>query len=139
MLSIRIRERDEAARKSALARQKVREALDHLAWLEACLKKADAELDDKKARNILDGEALHLHGLCCAGLSIDMEVAEIAIMKANLAADQAAKELAEAHKATEVLEKLKEKEFETWQKEELRKEAIAMDEVAVTRFLKKES
>ena len=138
VLRLRLKERDEAAIKNALAARMLNEAREALAALEGELDDTEALLDRIKRADQLDGETLHYHRLHCVGLAMDIRQAEYQVMKCNEEVALAAQLLIEAHKASEILEKLKEHEVEEWRQEEHRKEVIKMDEVAVSGFRKKE-
>lgn len=139
VLGIRRREEDEAARLHAVARERLERARAWLMDLEGNMELTLALLEDDKRANRVDAETLHYHSLHCAGLESDMVCAEKEITVANEAVRLAALALTEAHKAVEILEKLRERDEEEWRKEELRKETIAMDEVAVMRHRAKEA
>lgn len=139
VLGIRRREEDEAARVHAVARERLDRARDWLSDLESNMRLTLALLDEDKKANRVDAEVLHYHSLHCAGLESDMELAEREICAANEAVRIAALALTEAHKAVEMLEKLRERDEEEWRKAELRRETLAMDEVAVMRHRSKEA
>lgn len=139
VLSVRKREEDEAARVHALARAKLDRARSALARLDGELAETRAALEEDQRADRVDGERLHVHSLRCAGLDVDMERTEREIEAANDEVRAAALALTEAHKAVEILQKLRERDEEAWKKSEARKEAYAMDEVAVMRHRSKEA
>lgn len=139
VLVIRRKERDFCATELARAKARVTEIRNYLAKLEEDRVNTEYRLESVKKENRLDQRELYLHSLHCAGLESDVAGAEEELIKANQLAAAAMEALNQAHKALEILERLKEKDFEAWQKEQLRKETVAMDELAVSGFRNKES
>lgn len=139
VLGVRRREEDEAAKVHALARERLDRARNWLIDLESNMRLTLSLLDEDKRADRVDAETLHYHSLHCAGLESDMACAEKEIAVANEAVRLAVLALTEAHKAVEMLEKLRERDEEEWRKAELRRETLAMDEVAVMRHRSKEA
>lgn len=138
LLVLRIKERDRLAREFAVAKARLQEARLHLSCLESDLEKTQKSLEGIKKEDRLDNKELHYHALHITGLEVDIVKAENEVITANREAAKAMEALTNAHKEAEIMEKLKERDFEAWQKAVLKKEAIAMDELAVSRYRKKE-
>lgn len=138
VLSIRRTEEDEASRKFAIAKARLTRAREALLALEEALEDNEASLEAKKRADKLDGEYIHRHGLRHAGLIHDIDLARSEVVAANGAARKAGEALTEAHRAVEVLEKLRERDLEAFHKDQQRREAVQMDEVAVSRHRLKE-
>ena len=138
VLMLRHRQRDQATLRHAEARRRLEVAETRLAELVLTLEATQAELDEIKHKNRLTQELLHYHMLHCAGVQEDIRCTEAEVAEANRAAERTASELLEAHRAAEILEKLKERDQETWREGEAKRERDQMDEVAVTRHRMKE-
>jgi len=138
VLTIRNRQREQATLRHAEARKRLEEAEQRLDLLTHVLEATMHELDRAKHANRLNKETLHYHTLHCAGVKDDIKKTEYEVAEANVAAERTAAELLEAHRAAEVLEKLREKDFDAWKEQEAKKEMKQMDEVAVTRHRMKE-
>lgn len=138
ILVLRIKERDRLAREFALAKAKLQQARLTLAALESELESTQKSLEEIKKEDRLDHKELYYHALHITGLETDIIKAESEVITANREAAKAMETLTEAHKEAEIMEKLKERDFEAWQKAQLKKEAVAMDELAVSRYRKKE-
>lgn len=138
VLSIRRSEEDEASRKFALAKARLTKAREALLALEEAQDENESSLEAKKRADKLDGEYIHRHALRHAGLTHDIDLARNEIVAANHEARKANEALTEAHRAVEVLEKLRERDLEAFRKDQLRREAVQMDEVAVSRHRLKE-
>lgn len=138
VLSIRLREQDEASRKNALAQQRLVQARNALVAVEEDKRCTEENLERIKREDILDAKTLHLHALRFAGLAVDIEKAVVEIARANNEARIAAEILAEVHKSVEILKKLRERDEKEYNANLQKKERAEMDEIAVTRFRMKE-
>jgi len=138
VLTLRCRQREQATLRHAEAKQRLMDAQAKLGALMAVLEKTLSALDQVKRSDRLCKETLHYHMLHCAGVKQDMARTESEIREADLVVERTTAELLEAHRATEVLEKLKEKDHEAWKEEQAKLEREQMDEVAVTRHRMKE-
>lgn len=138
ILTLRHRQREQATLRHAEARRRLEEAEARLAQLIRALTSTQAELDEVKRKNRVTHELLHYHMLHCAGVDHDIHRTQAEVAEANRAAERTAAELIEAHRAAEILEKLKERDQESWREEQARRERDEMDEVAVSRHRMKE-
>lgn len=96
------------------------------------------ELDDLKRRDELTTDVLYLHSLHSSGLRRQLHRARRDLADRAAEAERAGAELLEAHRAVEALEKLRERDEAAWRKDRARKEADAIDEIAVSRHRARE-
>jgi flagellar export protein FliJ len=96
------------------------------------------ELDDLKRRDELTADALYLHSLHAAGLRRQLHRARHDLAGCAAEVERTGAELLEAHRAVEALEKLRERDEAVWRKNRARKEADAIDEIAVSRHRARE-
>ena len=90
-------------------------------------------LDGLKHRDELSEQALYLHSLHLAGLRREIDAATSQVAAAEQEVERTAAELLKAHQAREALEKLREREEDTWRRDQATREAKEMDEIAVRR------
>jgi len=133
VLVVRCLQEDAAQQRHAAALEELREAERRLGELRTGLVATLDALDDVKRRDELTVEALHLHSLHVAGLRRAIHVARVDVQHGSAKAEQTGKELLEAHRAREALEKLRERELEGWQKAQVQRERKQLDEIAVSR------
>lgn len=138
VLSVRRLQEEAAQQRHAEAQERCRAAEEVVSALTECLQAALEELDDLKRRDELTADALYLHTLHGAGVRRRLVVARQEHACAAEEAERAACELLAAHRAVEALEKLRDRDEAAWRKEQARKEADAIDEMAVSRHRARE-
>lgn len=138
VLNIRHRQCEQATHRHAEARRRLELAELRLRELGELYERTEHDLDLAKHSNRLCKEVFHYHTLHCAGVKEDIRRAEREVAEVTIAAERTAAELLEAHRAAEVLEKLRQNELEAWKKDQAQKEMQQMDEVAVSRHRMKE-
>lgn len=138
VLGVRRLQEEAAQHCHAEALRACTEAAEAVRRLDADLGVALEELDDLKRRDRLTVDALYLHTLHTAGLRRRLFAARQEQRRAEERAEQTAAELLEAHRAVEALEKLKERDEAAWRRAQARREAEAIDEIAVLRHRARE-
>ncbi|MBI5017367.1 MAG: flagellar export protein FliJ [Deltaproteobacteria bacterium] len=138
VLSVRRLQEEAAQQRHARARERCLAAEAAVADLSAEMHAALEALDALKRCDELTADALYLHSLHASGLRRRLHVARTELARCAAEVERAATELVEAHRAVEALEKLRERDEATWRKERARKEADAIDEIAVSRHRARE-
>ena len=138
VLSVRRIQEETAQQRQAEARSELLRSQGVLEEACARLRRAQEDLDERKRRDDLTSEALHLHSLHVAGQRQAIERAREAVSAASKHLEEAREALLEAHRAREALERLREREEITWKRREARQEARAVDEIAVSRHRARE-
>lgn len=133
VLSVRRLQEESAQQRHAEALEQCRRVEARLRDLAEQLARGLEELDDAKRRDALTTEAIHLHSLHSSGVRRMIQATRLEHERCTEEVERTAAELLEAHRAREALEKLRERELEAWRREESRREAIQIDEIAVTR------
>jgi flagellar export protein FliJ len=138
VLSVRRLQEEAAQQALAQAREELARASATLVSLEGDLLTAQEEVDALKRSDELTPEALYLHSLHGAGLRRKIDQARQVLARASDAAEAAAARVLEAHRAREALERLREREEVSWRKDQDRREARELDEIAVSRHRARE-
>ncbi|MEW6489020.1 MAG: flagellar export protein FliJ [Thermodesulfobacteriota bacterium] len=138
VLSVRCIQEEAAQQCHARAQEELQGALARLEALRAGLRRSREELDDLKRTDALTPDTLYLHSLHAAGQRRRIEQAAAEAEAASRRAAQAAEALREAHQARQSLEKLRERDQEAWRAAEARKDALRIDELAVSRHRARE-
>lgn len=133
VLSVRQLQEDAAQQRHAEALEALRSAEWALAELLAGLAQTLEDLDEVKRRDELTPEALYFHSLHVSGLRRAIQGARVDLQQCSVRAETTSAELLEAHRAREALEKLRERELESWRQTQSRNETKQLDEIAVSR------
>ena len=133
VLAVRCLQEETVQQRHAEALERFRRAESALNDLHESLEQTLEELDDVKRRDELTPEALHLHSLHTSGVRRSLQVARVECDRRSAEVERTAAELLEAHRAREALEKSRERELEAWRRDQSRREANEIDEVAVSR------
>ncbi|NTU60247.1 MAG: flagellar export protein FliJ [Deltaproteobacteria bacterium] len=133
VLSVRRLQEEAAQQRHAEALERLRRAEARVDDLSRELTRDLEELDETKRRDELTTETLHLHSLHASGLRRAIQLARHEAARCAADVEKTAAELLDAHRAREALEKLREREVEAWRREETRREANQIDEIAVLR------
>jgi flagellar FliJ protein len=133
VLAVRCLQEETVQQRHAEALERFRRAESALNDLRESLEQTLEELDDVKRRDELTPEALHLHSLHTSGVRRSLQVARVECDRQSADVARTAEELREAHRAREALEKLRERELEAWRRDQSRREANEIDEIAVSR------
>jgi flagellar export protein FliJ len=133
VLAVRRIEEDGARQRHAAAKEQLRAACATRDEGQRRLHLSLCRLDDLKRNDELSEEALYLHSLHVAGLRRQIEAARSDVAAAEQETERTATELFEAHQAREALERLREREEQSWRKAQATREAKEIDEIAVQR------
>lgn len=133
VLSVRCLQEDSAQQRHAEALECRSRAEGILCGLSGQLEQTLEQLDELKHNDELTPEALYLHSLHVSGLRRSIQTARSEFERRAAEAEKTAAELVEAHRAREALEKLREREHETWRRDIAQREAKQMDDLAATR------
>lgn len=133
VLSVRRVQEEQAQLRHAEALERRCAAERALSTLSETLRQTLEDLDDLKRRDELTTEALHLHSLHVSGLRRSIHLARAELERRTAEVEASAAELLEAHRAREALDKLRERELDAWRREEAKREAKQIDEIAVSR------
>ena len=133
ILAVRRCQEEAARRRHADVRREWARARGVLDALQNTLHGGLEELDGLKRRDELTPESLRLHSLHLARLRQSVEEAREGLDQATSDMAVAEAEVAEAHRAREALERLRDREEGAWRQAQNRREARAADEIAVSR------
>jgi len=133
ILAVRRRQEEVARRRHADVRREWTRARGILEALQNTLHRDLEELDGLKRRDELTPESIRLHSLHLARLRQSLEGARERLARAASEMAVAEAEVAEAHRAREALERLRDREEGAWRQAQNRREVRAADEVAVSR------
>jgi flagellar export protein FliJ len=133
ILAVRRRQEGAARRRHADVRRECARARGILEALQNKLHGDLENLDGLKRRDEITPESLRLHSLHLGRLRQSVEEARESLGRAAAEMAVAEAEVAEAHRAREALERLRDREEGAWRQAQNRREARAADEIAVSR------
>ncbi len=133
ILAVRRHQEESARRRHAHVRGECARVRGVLEERQEALRRDLEELDGLKRRDEVTPESLRLHSLHLARVRRSLEEARKSLDAAAEAVAVAEAEVAEAHRAREALERLRDREEGAWRQAQSRREARTADEIAVSR------